>query len=40
MGTILVTGSMPFAGLPDKWISMYQGEYQALLDNLRKQKAA
>lgn len=29
-----------FAGLPDKWISMYQGEYQALLDNLRKQKAA
>lgn len=29
-----------FAGLPDKWISMYQGEYQGLLDNLRKQKAA
>lgn len=29
-----------FAGLPDKWISMYQGEYQSLLDNLRKQKAA
>lgn len=29
-----------FASLPDKWISMYQGEYQALLDNLRKQKAA
>jgi hypothetical protein len=29
-----------FASLPDKWIAMYQGEYQALLDNLRKQKAA
>lgn len=29
-----------FAGLPDKWIAMYQGEYQALLDNLRKRKAA
>lgn len=29
-----------FAQLPDKWISMYQGEYQGLLDTLRKQKAA
>lgn len=24
-----------FAGLPDKWVSMYQGEYQGLLDKLR-----
>jgi hypothetical protein len=29
-----------FAQLPDKWIDAYQGEYQALLDDLRKQKKA
>ena len=30
-----------FASLPDKWIDMYQGEYQNLLDELRrKQKRA
>ena len=30
-----------FASLPDKWIGMYQGEYQSLLDDLRhKQKRA
>lgn len=30
-----------FSGLPDKWIEMYQGEYQNLLDELRrKQKRA
>lgn len=30
-----------FSGLPDKWIEMYQGEYQNLLDDLRrKQKRA
>lgn len=30
-----------FSGLPDKWIEMYQGEYQSLLDDLRrKQKRA
>lgn len=29
-----------WAALPDKWLGHYQAEYQMLLDNLRKQKAA
>lgn len=29
-----------FATLPEKWIEMYQGEYQSLLDELRARKAA
>lgn len=28
-----------FAALPDKWIEMYQGEYQSLLDDLRHKQA-
>jgi len=29
-----------FAALPDKWIDLYQGEYQTLLDALRSNKGA
>lgn len=29
-----------FAKLPDKWIDMYQGEYQSLLDELRTKRRA
>jgi len=31
------THAEQFAVLPDKWIDLYQGEYQMLLDSLRKQ---